>query len=116
MELVSIITYNGKRIVFMNAKDVKDEIELCANISKMADVAIKNNINLFLFEVTGTRTTPKVKDTIEKAAELNKKMLGKVHSALVGLSSIQRIIANVISRDQYFANDIEDAKKWLVSK
>jgi hypothetical protein len=116
MELVSIITHMGKRIVFLNAKDVKDENELCANISKMADVAIKNKINLLLFDVTGTYTTPKVKETAAKSAELNKKMLGQVHSALVGLGVMQRIIANVISREQYFASNIEDAKKWLVSK
>jgi hypothetical protein len=116
MELVSIITHENKKIVFLNAKDIKDENELCINISKMADIAIKNNINRLLFDVTGTFLTPKIKETAAKGAELDKKALGQVYSALVGLSPMQRIIANVISRGQYFATNIEDAKKWLVSK
>jgi hypothetical protein len=116
MERVSIITHESIKLVFLNAKDLKDENELCRNIDRLADTAIKNRIKFFLIDVTGTHTTPKVQDTAKKAIERSKSQLGQVYSSLVGLSALQRIIANAINREQYFASSIDDAKKWLLSK
>jgi len=116
MERISIIMYEGVKLIFLNAKDIKDENELCMNIEKLADTAIINNIKLFLMDVTGTHTTPRVRDTANKALEKSKNQLGQIYSSLIGLSAVQRIIANTISRDQHFAANIDDAKKWLLSK
>lgn len=108
--------HEGVKLIFLDAKDIKDENELCMNIEKLADTAIKNNINLFLMDVTGTHTTPRVKEAANKAIEKSKNQLGQIHSSLIGLSALQRIIANSLNRDQYFAASIDDAKKWLLSK
>jgi hypothetical protein len=115
MEQISIITHNNCKILFLNAKNLNED-QICDLMYKFNDLAIQNKINHLLMDLTGTHTTPKVRDI---AAECSKKattQLGKIYPALVGLSTIQRVIANVINRDQYFASDIEDAKKWLASK
>jgi hypothetical protein len=63
-----------------------------------------------MLDITGTYSTPKVKETASNARQKANKQLGKVYSALIGISTIQRIIANAINKEQYFASNIDDAK------
>ena len=115
MERTSIITHQGCRIVFFDGKNLKED-EICEGIEKFTDISVENKINLSILDVTGTHTTPKVRETASNAVKRASSQLGKLYSALIGLSAVQRIIANAINRDQYFASNIEDAKNWLVSK
>jgi hypothetical protein len=115
MERINIITHKNCKIVVLDGKNLSED-ELCNLIYQFNDVAVQNRINYFMLDVTGTHTTPKVRNI---ATECNKKateQLGKIYTSLVGLSTLQRIIANAISRGQYFAANIEDAKNWLASK
>jgi hypothetical protein len=115
MENISIIAHLGKRIAFFDAKNLKEN-EICEGIEKLTDIAITNKINLLMLDISGTHTTPKVRETASNANKRANAELGKIYNALIGLSQLQRIIASAINREQYFASNIEDAKNWLISK
>ena len=67
----------------------------------------------------GFTKAPMSKEPKERAkklvADLNAEGYSLI-SACFGITGIQRIIANAVKRDMYFARDIEDAKNWLVKQ
>jgi hypothetical protein len=115
MERLSLITYKNCQIVFFNGQGATEE-EICSWIDKLTEFAIKNKTNRILLDVTGTFLTPKVKEAATNSAKKAEAHFGKMFSSIVGLSTVQRLIANAIFRGQYFAANIEDAKNWLASK
>jgi hypothetical protein len=115
MERINIITHKGVRILALDGKNLKED-ELCESIEKHSETAIANKINLMLLDVTNTRSTTKVKDVSFKSRKKMDDALGQCYSAIIGLSSLQRLVANTVNRDQYFATDMEDGKNWLVKK
>jgi hypothetical protein len=115
MDRIKIINEQNCRMVYFDGKNLEEK-EIMENTEKFTTLGIQNNINLFLLDVVGTRTTPKVRESSANSVKRTTAHFGKAYYALVGLSAVQRIIANVLTKDQFFAENVEDAKKWLVSR
>jgi len=80
---------------------------------KILDIAVSKKIGFFIIDISNTFTTPVVIDSSKELDKVINEKNGKSYTALLGISGLQKLIANVISRDMYFARDIEDAKRWL---
>jgi hypothetical protein len=115
MERISIITHKDLRIVVLDGKNLQED-ELCKSIEEHCDIAIKNKIIYWITDVTNTHSTPKVRDTAEKSMKKAFDQLGTFYSVIIGLSSIQRLIAKAVNRNQHFTANMEDAKEWLTTK
>jgi hypothetical protein len=115
MERIKILTHNKSNIAFLDAKNLSED-ENCEWIDKLNNFAITNKIRLLLLDVTGTHITVKVKEAASASAKKTNAILGKTYIALIGLTPMQRMLANVINQGQYFASDMEDGKRWLASR
>lgn len=116
MERVKTIQHNGVAIAFLDASGIVDIDEFCSLLIALTTVAIDQNINHILLDVSNAFMAPKVRETTKQEAEKAKKHLGKVHTAISGLNGMQRFIANLLNKEEYFGKDLEDAKNWLAGK
>jgi hypothetical protein len=114
-EKIKVINYQGQKIVFVDMSGMKEE-EILLLQKKMAEVGIRENARLFILDVHDTHTTEKVKNGSKEVIAAIEAKVGKVRNALLGLSGLQKMIANLISRDLYFASNTDDASKWLVEQ
>ncbi len=73
--------------------------------------------NIFvLAKMEGVRMTDITKEAGQSLVDNTKAQGITVHSAMLGLSSLQRIIANAVKRDMYFGKTDDDAKDWLLKQ
>ena len=114
---VQFITYKGKRILHTNAAGL-EEAEFVVALEEMKQALLKEGEGtLALADVTGLKLT---KAFVEKAKEVNaaiEKTPGWGRpSAIVGITGLQKAVAQLFSRGVYYANTIEEAKEWLVKE
>ena len=64
----------------------------------------------------GVRMTDAVKKAAQALMDNTKPKGIYIHSTMIGMSTVQRILANAIKRDMYFAKTDEDAKAWLLKQ
>jgi hypothetical protein len=114
-EKLTIIEHKGQKLLYANFAGL-GENEILALFDQMKVLCIQHNIHLQIVNVSNTNTTPKIKETAITTRQEIANAIGTIYSSLVGLHLAQQIVANVISRDQYFASNLEDAKDWLVKK
>lgn len=112
---LSVIEHKGKKILITDLSGLREE-QIISVLDTAKELIIKEKIRLQILDVTDTSTTKKIREeSIQNIIETESK-IGKCYNALVGLRLAQQIIANLISRDQYFAKSIDDAKEWLIKK
>lgn len=112
-KFVEIITFQGKEIVFLNLNGLNEEEQLTAIDETDKIFATKQNI-LNVTDVGNTTTTPAVKD---KANELHQKHKDRIKAeAIIGVSGLKRMLAQRMNKDMYFAQNIDDAKNWIVKQ
>ncbi|MBP1627941.1 MAG: hypothetical protein H6Q00_2416 [Holophagaceae bacterium] len=112
---VQIITHRGHKIVFVDNTGLKPA-EIIALHPILTKMAIDHKINLICNDVTNTTSDEGVKKSAQESIAATTSALGKIHSAIIGIRGIQKILANAMVRDQYFASDKEDALDWLVKQ
>jgi len=110
-------THKGKRILFLNAKGLR-EAEYMAAMEEMRQELLKERDGvLVLVDATGTemptKTTNKAK---EIAAATKAKGIPDKPSVVVGLTGLQRAVAQLFGRGIHFSSTIEEAKDWLVKE
>ncbi|MBN1697548.1 MAG: hypothetical protein JW881_08555 [Spirochaetales bacterium] len=110
---LSIITYNGQKIIFLDLTNLKEE-HILATHPDLVEFSVKNNIRLLLIDTTNTITTPKVKESSANTTNRIEEKIGKTLIAIIGLRGIQKLIANAIVKGIYFAKDKDDGCEWLV--
>ena len=72
---------------------------------------------MVLVDATKTEmTTPTVNKAKEIAAATKAKGIPDRPSVVVGLSGLQRAVAQLFGRGIHFASTIEEAKEWLVKE
>lgn len=111
------VTHKGKRILFINAAR-KSEAECLAAFDEMEVELLKDMSGvLVLIDVTGLKLTNKVIDRA-KAVTARTKEVGyhDKASAVVGLSGLQKSVAQLFARGTHWASSMEEAKEWLVKE
>jgi hypothetical protein len=111
-ERISKVVRDGKVIVILDLSGLKEE-EILPLFPAFQEFVVKERCTRLLIDISDTYTTEKVKAASMASDAYVKEKLGKTSKALVGVKGVQRIIANAIDRNQYFASDREDALRHL---
>ncbi len=114
-ERVKWIEYEGKKILMVDCRDLKEDDYLNA-INKYDEMMYERGKDkiLSIMDCTNTVTSDKIRDRGKELEEKNKNL--PLFVSVVGMSGIQRIIANAIKRNMFFAGTIEEAKEWLINQ
>ena len=110
-------TYKGKRMLFLNAKGLR-EAEYMAAMEEMKQELLKERDGtLVLVDATKTEmTTLTTNKAKEVAAATKAKGIPDRPSVVVGLTGLQRAVAQLFGRGIHFSSTIEEAKEWLVKE
>jgi hypothetical protein len=110
-------THKGKRILFLNAKELR-EAEYMAAMEEMKQELLKERDGtLVLVDATKTEmTTLTTNKAKEVAAATKAKGIPDKPSVVVGLTGLQRAVAQLFGRGIHFSSTIEEAKEWLVKE
>lgn len=111
---LEVIEHNGKKIIYANYTGLRGE-DFVNVIAQQESESLKSqdkNI-LHLLNFTDCKMD---REAQQRAEAMLHTLSGKgytVKTACFGITGIQRIIANAVKRDMYFAPNIDDAKDWL---
>ena len=112
---LQVITHKGRTILAVDYTGLTPQqiVELMPSVTR---TAIDKRIPLIFSDVTGTYSSPDIKTAAAKSIEDSKAVLGPMHSAILGIHGIQKIIANAIVKDQFFAGSREEALDYLAKQ
>ncbi|MDF1561599.1 MAG: hypothetical protein P1V51_01075 [Deltaproteobacteria bacterium] len=110
-ERVSTLVHEGKSILFIDLSGLRGEAMMpVLEEAKRRMQALGDEPLRVLTDVRDAYFTKETKDFSRSLVRSDR----NGRSALVGITGVQRIIASAIFRDNYYAKDLEDAKRWLV--
>ena len=111
------MTHKGKRMLFLNAAGMR-EAEYMAALEEMKHELLKEcDGTMVIVDATKTEmTTATVNKAKEVAAATKAKGIPDRPGVVVGLSGLQRAVAQLFGRGIHFASTIEEAKEWLVKE
>lgn len=112
---INLISEGDVQIVFSNFSGLKVE-EIVEQFPKMEELAINNNVRNFILDISNTFSNNVIRQESKASIDRIKDKLGNILVVLIGVKGIQKIIANAISSDMYFAKDYDDAVNWLKKK
>jgi len=114
---VQFVTYKGKRIVHTNAARL-EEAEFTVALEEMKQALLKEGSEtLALTDVTGIKLTKAFVDKAKEVTAALEKTPGWGRpSAIVGITGLQKAVAQLFSSGVHYANTIEEAKEWLVKE
>jgi hypothetical protein len=110
-------THKGKRLLFLNAKGLR-EAEYIVAMEEMRQALLKERDGtLVLVDATGTEMTTQTTNRAKEIAAATKaKGIPDRPSVVVGLTGLQRAVAQLFGRGIHFSGTIEEAKEWLVKE
>jgi hypothetical protein len=110
-------THKGKRLLFLNAKGLR-EAEYIVAMEEMRQALLKERDGtLVLVDATGTEMTTQTTNRAKEIAAATKaKGIPDRPSVVVGLTGLQRAVAQLFGRGIHFSGTIEEAKDWLVKE
>jgi membrane protease subunit (stomatin/prohibitin family) len=114
---VQWITHNGVRILFLNGNGL-EEAEYLAALDELEQELLKSRTGPpMLFDLTKTsmtqRTTAKAKEMDAAAKEAG---VEDGPGAVVGLSKLARMVAQVFGRKTHYFDTVDQAKEWLAAE
>ena len=111
------ITHKNKKILFLNANGLR-EAEYMVAQEELKQELLKARISaLVLVDATGTEMTTKTTNKAKEVAAATKaEGIIDGPSVVVGLSGLQRAVAQLFGRGIHFSGSIEEAKEWLVKE
>ena len=115
---VQWIEHKGKKILFNNYSGLEGEEYLRA-IDETKQELLKQPVGsrvLTLTDTSNSRATVATKDKAKEQQAAIKEKRIVTCAAIVGVSGWQKVIAQLIRGDVYFAQSVEDAKDWLVEQ
>lgn len=83
-----------------------DESQILGTHPALLEIGIREKIRLTLLDITNTHTTQAIKKSSEHINEKIAASVGRPFICLLGVSGIQKIIANAISRDIHLAGSM----------
>ncbi|MBN1410975.1 MAG: hypothetical protein JW969_09020 [Spirochaetales bacterium] len=114
-ERIKIIQRGGFRVISVDLSNLNED-EILQMQTKMLELSLRERVKYFLINIKNTHTTEKIKNGSIEIVKKIEAELGKSETVLLGLTGIQKLIANLISKDIYFAKDEEDGMRWLSEK
>jgi hypothetical protein len=114
---VQWITHKGKRMLFLNAKGLREAEYMVAQEELKRELLKEGDGALVLVDATGTEMTTKTTNKAKEVAAATKAQ-GIIDgpSVVVGLTGLQRAVAQLFGRGIHFSSTIEEAKEWLVKE
>jgi hypothetical protein len=113
------ITHKGKRILFVNAARL-GEAETLASLEEMKQELLRERpgpLPLTLVDISGIdMTAPVAKKAREVTADTKAPGVQDAPNAVVGMTGLQKAVAQLFSRNARFTDSIEEAKEWLVKE
>jgi hypothetical protein len=111
------ITHKGVKILFLNGKGLP-ETEYIAALEELKQELLKARSTVpVLTDMSNTtmtqNTTNKAK---EVAADTKAAGIPDGPSAVVGLSTLAKAVAQMFARGSHYFNTVEEAKEWLVKE
>ena len=110
-------THKGKKILFLNANGLR-EAEYMVAQEELKQELLKARISaLVLVDATGTEMTTKTTNKAKEVAAATKaEGIEDGPSVVVGLTGLQKAVAQLFGRGIHFSSTIEEAKEWLVKE
>jgi hypothetical protein len=110
-------THKGKRMLLVKLAGLA-EAEYIEGLEEMKQVLLKDRTApLVLIDLTKTAwTEATVNKAKEVAGAIKKAGVGYGPNAIVGLTKLQKSVADLSVRLVYYTDSIEDGKDWLASQ
>ena len=111
------ITHKGKRILFVNGAGLS-EAECLIAFEEMKQALLKEGTGvLVLVDVSHLGMTRALVNKAKEATEATKAAgIKDKPNAVVGLTGVQKAVAQLFGREIHFADSVEEAKEWLVKE
>jgi hypothetical protein len=111
------ITYKGKRMLFVNAAGLP-EAECLVAFEELKQALIKEGKGvLVLVDMSKTTMTQKITNKAKEATAATTAVgIKDKPNAVVGLTGLQKAVAQLFGRGLHFSNSIEEAREWLVQE
>ena len=111
------ITYKGKRILFVNCARL-GEAEIVAAFDEMKDELLKERVGpIVLIDISGIdMTTALISKAKELTAVTKDAGMKDGPNAIVGLTGLQKAVAQLFGRGVHFADSLDEAREWLVTE
>ena len=111
------ITHKGKRILFVNGARLS-EAECLIAFEEMKQALLKEGTGvLVLVDVSHLGMTRALVNKAKEATEATKAIgIKDKPNAVVGLTGVQKAVAQLFGREIHFADSVEEAKEWLVKE
>jgi hypothetical protein len=111
------ITHKGKRILFVNGAGLS-EAECLIAFEEMKQALLKEGTGvLVLVDVSRLAMTRALVDKAKEATAATKAVgIKDKPNAVVGLTGVQKAVAQLFGREIHFADSVEEAKEWLVKE
>ncbi|MDM8001119.1 MAG: hypothetical protein QUS33_14315 [Dehalococcoidia bacterium] len=114
---VQWITHKGKRILFLNAKGLREAEYMVAQEELKQALLKERKSTMVLVDATGTEMTTKTTNKAkEVAAATAAEGIPDGPSVVVGLTGLQRAVAQLFGRGVHFASSLDEGKEWLVKQ
>jgi hypothetical protein len=111
------ISHKGKSILFLNAAGLREAEYMVAQEELKQEILKEPAGAMVLVDATRTEMTTKTTSKgKELAAATQAKGIPDRPSAVVGLTGLQRSVAQLFGRGVHFCNTVEEAKEWLVKE
>ena len=111
------ITHKGVKILFVNVKGLP-EAEYVAAFEELKQEILKEQTNApTLIDLSDTAMTQKTRDKAKEIADANKTMGREdAPSAVVGLSKLAKVVAQLLNPGTHYFDTVDQAKEWLVKE
>ncbi len=111
------ITHKGKRILFVNGAGLS-EAECLIAFEEMKQTILKEGTGvLVLVDVSHMQMTKALVNKAKEAAAAAKAVgIKDKPNAVVGLTGLQKAVAQLFGREIHFADTVDQAKEWLVKE
>jgi hypothetical protein len=111
------VTHKGKRILFVNCARL-GEAEILASFEEMKQELLKERIGpMVLIDISDIdMTTALISKAKELTAATKDAGIKDGPNAIVGLTGLQKAVAQLFGRGVHFADSVEEAKEWLLKQ
>jgi len=114
-ERIQWVTHKGKRILFVNCAR-SGEAEILAAFEEMKQELLKERTGpMVLIDISDIdMTTALIGKAKELTAATKDAGIKDGPNAIVGLTGLQKAVAQLFGRGVHFADSVGEAKEWLV--